>query len=122
MAAAVYTVVAWLMLDISRHTFALDVLVAYVASAVSNYLGARRVFQVQSRFGSHKWRYLATLALSFGLTTILAVGVDNLDLPKLIAAYLPPIIAAVPTFLLLRFWVFRHDRAAANAVTAGAER
>jgi putative flippase GtrA len=106
-AAVVYTIVVWLLLAVSHKTFVLDVLIAYAAGGVCNYTGARRLFKPVTKLSGHLGRYLIVVAAAFGLTSLLAWLLNRAGAPDVLGAYVPVIVTAIPTFIAMRFWVFR---------------
>jgi putative flippase GtrA len=104
--AVVYTAVVWTLIALSRKTFALDVVAAYACAVVCNYVGARFIFKPTVGLRGHLPRYLAVIAGNFAVTALLAWSLHRAGVPNLFGAYLPVAVTAIPTFVLLRHWVF----------------
>ena len=105
--AIVYSVAVWTLIAVSPQTFALNVAVAYILGVVWNYLGARWIFKPGGDFRGHAPRYLAVVLGNLVVTALIAGVLNWAGAPKLISAYLPVAVIAVPTFLLMRGWVFK---------------
>lgn len=105
--AAVYSAVVWTLIVLSRRTFPLDVVIAYVVSTVVNYLGSRVIFHQGTTLRGHMVRYLALVAANLAVAAGIAALLDANHAPDAVGAYLPPVITAIPTFLLMKRWVFR---------------
>lgn len=110
-AAAVYSAVVWTLIAASPDTFALDVVIAFAASAVANYVGARVVFKPHTTFRGHILRYLIVVACTFTATGVIAALVHDAGAPDIVGAYLPTVLTAIPTFVVMRTWVFRRGPA-----------
>jgi putative flippase GtrA len=116
----VYSVAVWSLLAISRKTFELDVVIAYAISIAANYLGARLVFKPTTGIRGHALRYLSVVASNFLTTAVLAWWLHRAGADNIISVYLPVAVTSIPTFVLMRNWVFKNpvfDELAATGVS-----
>jgi putative flippase GtrA len=104
--AATYSAVVWTLIALSGQTFALDVLAAYACAVAANYTGSRLIFGADSSVRSHVPRYATVVCLNFAITAGIAALLHGLGAPTAFAAYLPVIITAIPSYYLMRSWVF----------------
>ena len=104
--AIMYSIAFWSLLALSRHTFVLDVIIAYAVAGLCNYTGARRLFKPTTKLHGHVRRYLVVLVGAFSLTSALAWSLDQAGAPRFVGAYLPVVVTSLPVFLLMRAWVF----------------
>jgi putative flippase GtrA len=107
--AVIYSAVVWTLIAASPETFAVDVVVAYAVATAANYLVARFVFKPTGGALAHLPRYLVVVAGNFAFTAAAAWLLHRLGTWDAIAAYAPVVVTAVPTFVLMRMWVFRPD-------------
>lgn len=84
----------------------LDVLIAYAIGVGANYLGARLVFKPTTGLRRHALRYLSVVAANFLTTAVLAWWLHRIGADNIISVYPPVAVTAVPTFALMRNWVF----------------
>jgi putative flippase GtrA len=104
--AIVYSIAVWSLIAISPRTFAADVVTAYAVAVGVNYLGARLLFRPTSRVSGHIVRYAAVVCLNFAITAAIAWLLHRAGARDAVAAYAPVLITAVPTYVLMRRWVF----------------
>jgi putative flippase GtrA len=109
--AIVYSTAAWSLIALSPTTLAFDVTFAYAIAVAAHYLGSRLVFRAKTDLHGHVFRYLAVIAASWLTTAFLAWCLHRTAINIVIAVYLPVAVTAVPTFLLMRNWVFKNTRA-----------
>ena len=107
--AVIYSIAVWSLISLSPRSFTFDVVIAYGISVVTNYLGARLIFRSATRMRTHVPRYLTVVALNFVLAAAVAWSLDYIGAPRIISAYAPVVVTAVPSFLLMRRWVFRPE-------------
>jgi putative flippase GtrA len=105
----VYSVAVWTLIALSRRTFALDVLIAYAIAVLANYFGARLVFKPTTGIRGHALKYLSVIAANLLITSGLAWILHQAGAADVVAAYLPVAVTTVPTFVLMRSWVFRSS-------------
>jgi putative flippase GtrA len=104
---AVYSAVVWTLLAVSHKTFALDVLIAYGIAVICNYLGSRYIFRPTTNLHGHLFRYVTVVAGNVVLTALGAWLLRQWEAPDFVAAYVPVWAVTIPSFGLLRVWVFR---------------
>lgn len=104
----VYSVAVWSLIAFSPKTFELDVVTAYAISVAANYLGARLVFKPTTGIRGHALRYLFVVAANFLTTAVLAWWLHRAGADNIISVYLPVAVTLVPTFVLMRSWVFKN--------------
>lgn len=80
---------------------------AYAIGGICNYTGARRIFKPTTTIKGHLGRYLTVIAGAFALTSAVAWSLDRGGAPDWVGAYVPVLVTAIPTFVLMRTWVFR---------------
>ncbi len=104
----VYSAAVWSLIALSPKTFELDVVIAYAVATAANYLGARLVFKPTSGIGGHALRYLSVVVANFLTTSVLAWYLHRTGADDIISVYLPVAVTLVPTFVLMRKWVFKN--------------
>jgi len=107
----VYSAVVWSLIALSPRTFELDVIVAYATAIAANYVGARLVFKPTTGLRRHALRYLSVVAANFLTTAVLAWWLHWIGVANIISVYLPVMVTAAPTFVLMRRWVFNNPTA-----------
>lgn len=105
----VYSAAVWSLIAMSPRTFELDVLIAYAIGLGANYLGARLVFKPTTGLRRHALRYLSVVAANFLTTAVLAWWLHRTGVANIISVYLPVMVTAAPTFVLMRRWVFNNS-------------
>lgn len=106
--AIVYTAAVWSLIALSGETFVLDIVIAYAIATAANYLGARVVFKPTTGVRGHALRYLSVVAANFLATAVLAWWLHRTGAAKIISVYVPVAVTSVPTFVLMRSWVFKN--------------
>ena len=110
--AIVYSAAVWSLIAVSPRTFAFDVLLAYAIATAAHYFGSRLVFRAKTGMHGHDLlRYLAVVAASWLTTASLAWCLHRTAVNNVIAVYLPVAVTPIPTFLLMRNWVFKNPKA-----------
>jgi putative flippase GtrA len=104
----VYSAAAWSLIALSPKTFEFDVVIAYAIATAANYLGARLVFKATTGIRGHALRYLSVVAANFLTTSVLAWSLHRTGADNIISVYLPVAVTLVPTFVLMRSWVFKN--------------
>jgi len=104
----VYSAAVWSLIAVSPKTFEFDVVIAYAVAAAVNYLGARMVFKPTTGIRGHAMRYLSVVAANFLTTGVLAWCLHRAGAENIISVYLPVAVTSVPTFVLMRGWVFKN--------------
>lgn len=104
----VYSLAVWSLIAISPTTLVLDVVIAYATATTVNYLGARLVFKPETSVRGHALRYLSLIAANFVATAGLAWWLDRTGADNIISVYLPVAVTSIPTFMLMRSWVFKN--------------
>ena len=64
------------------------------------------VFKPETALATHAWRYAAVVALNFAVTAAVAWACRRAGLPDAVGVYLPVLVTVVPSYLLMRIWVF----------------
>ena len=106
--AIVYSAAVWSLIALSPKTFELDVVIAYAVATAANYFGARLVFKPTTGIRGHALRYLSVIAANFLTTAVLAWCLHHAGAGNIISVYLPVAVTSVPTFVLMRSWVFKN--------------
>jgi len=104
----VYSAAVWSLIALSPETFELDVVIAYAVATAANYFGARLVFKPTTGIRGHALRYLSVIAANFLTTAVLAWCLHRTGAENIISVYLPVVATSVPTFVLMRSWVFKN--------------
>jgi putative flippase GtrA len=104
-----YSAVAWGLLAATSISLTGAVVIAYAVSVLGNYVGSRLIFRPTHGIGEHGLRYLAVVAFSFASTAFWAWVLDRPSVPAVVSVYAPVLLTTIPTFLLLRRWVFRSS-------------
>lgn len=106
-AGIVYSVAVWSLISISPETIELDVIVAFALSALANYLGARLVFRPETTIRGHALRYLTVIVANFLTAGFFAWCLHRAGADDIVSVYLPVLVTAGPTFVLMRSWAFK---------------
>ena len=105
--AVIYSVAALSLIAASPTTLAADVAVSYAIAVASHYVGSRLLFHSGNIGRSHVFRYLSVVGVNFCATAGIAWLLHRLGAGNIISAYAPVVVTVVPTFVLMRSWVFR---------------
>lgn len=105
----VYSAAVWSLIALSPKTFELDIVMAYAIATAANYFGARLVFKPTTDIRGHAVRYLSVVAANFLTTSVLAWYLHRAGADDFISVYLPVGVTLVPTFVLMRGWVFKKQ-------------
>jgi putative flippase GtrA len=107
--AVVYSIAIWTLIAVSPRTFAVDVVAAYAIAVAVNYLGARLIFKPGDDLRTHFARYAILVAANSIATAVLASWLHRLGVHYALAVYFPVAVTVIPTFVLMRTWVFKRS-------------
>lgn len=86
-------------------------LIAYAVGIVIGYLNHRRVtFQSKAKHRTAFTRFVITYAVVYGINALLLTALIELaHIAPLIAQLISLVIVTLLSFVVQRYWVFRHD-------------
>jgi putative flippase GtrA len=104
--AIVYSAIAWSVLVVEPGASSLAVVIAYAGAVAVNYLGSRIVFHAPPPSAPQLGRYFIVVAGN-GLTAfVVASALKAGGSQEWVTVYGPVLVTMIPSFALMRWWVF----------------